>query len=164
VEDSDYFWGDLCRETITFVRNFVFDEINTLKIDPLMPYHDSHRPYVKFWFSSSAALNVETFCGLITEANQDRLVEEGGACIVYTHLAFGFCQDGRLNPRFAELMRRLAQMPGWFVPASTLLEYIGEHRGWQSVDGNRRALHRMERKWLMQKIKRGRSEENYHFP
>ena len=37
MENSAYFWGDLCKETITFVRNFVFTDINTLKMDPLMP-------------------------------------------------------------------------------------------------------------------------------
>jgi len=155
AENSAYFWGDLCRETITFVRNFVFSDINTLKMDPLMPYHDSMRPYVPYWFSASAGQNVEGFCRLLNERNQDRLLEEGGACIAYTHLAFGFYRDGKLNPRFVELMRRLAGLQGWFVPVSTLLEYIGERRGWQKVNGNMHLLSRMQWRWLLQKIKRG---------
>ena len=157
IETSPYFWGDICQQTITFVRNFVFNEINTLKSDPLMPYHDPRRPYVPFWFSSSAAKNVDAFCSLLSEANQDRLVEEGGACIVYTHLGFRFYRDGRLNQRFIELMRRLARLSGWFVPASTLLTYIGEQRGWQRVDaGTRGVLSQMQRKWLLQKLGRGK--------
>jgi hypothetical protein len=155
MDGSDYFWGDLCRETITFVRNFVFTDINTLKMDPLMPYHDSRKPYVPYWFSASAGINVEEFCQLLNERNQDRLLEEGGACIAYTHLAFGFYRDGQLNPRFVELMRRLAGLPGWFVPVSTLLDYVGERKGWQKVDNNRQALSRMQWRWLLQKIKRG---------
>ena len=106
AENSAYFWGDLYRETITFVRNFVFTDINTMKMDPLMPYHDSRKPYVPYWFSASAGINVEEFCQLLNERNQDRLLEEGGACIAYSHLAFGFYRDGQLNPRFVELMRR----------------------------------------------------------
>ena len=140
MENSDYFWGDLCGETITFVRNFVFTDINTLKMDPLMPYHDSQRTYVPYWFSASAGLEVEEYCRLLNERNQDKLLEEGGACIAYTHLAFGFYRDGRLNPRFVELMRRLAGLPGWFVPVSTLLDYIGERRGWLKVGDDRHIL------------------------
>jgi hypothetical protein len=155
MEDSAYFWGDVCRETITFVRNFVFNDINTLKMDPLMPYHDSWRPYVPYWFSASSGQNVEGFCRLLNERNQDRLMEEGGACIAYTHLAFGFYRDGQLNPRFVELMRRLAGLPGWFVPVSTLLDFIGERRGWQMVGDDRHALSGMQWRWLLQKIKRG---------
>jgi hypothetical protein len=155
TEGSAYFWGDVCRNTITFVRNFVFNDINTLKMDPLMPYHDSLRPYVPYWFSASAGLDVEEFCRLLNERNQDRLLEEGGACIAYTHLAFGFYRDGQLNPRFVELMRRLAGLPGWFVPASTLLDYIGERRGWQKVGDDRHTLSGMQWRWLLQKIKRG---------
>jgi len=37
-ESSPYFWGDLCKEYITYVRNFVFSDINTLKCCPYMPY------------------------------------------------------------------------------------------------------------------------------
>ena len=155
MENSDYFWGDLCGETITFVRNFVFTDINTLKMDPLMPYHDSQRTYVPYWFSASAGLEVEESCRLLNERNQDKLLEEGGACIAYTHMAFGFYRDGQLNPRFVELMRRLAGLPGWFVPVSTLLDYIGERRGWLKVGDDRHILSRMQWRWLLQKIKRG---------
>lgn len=158
IETSEYFWGDLCRETVTFVRNFVFNDINTLKNDLLMPYHDPQRPYVPFWFSSSAAHDVDMFCNLISEENQDRLIEEGGACIVYTHLAFGFYLDGKLNQRFVELMYRLAGMPGWFVPASTLLEHVGDHRGWQNAGENRKQLKQMSRRWLFDRVKRGNTE------
>ena len=45
-ESSKYFWGDLCKEYITYVRNFVFKDINTLKSCPFMPYQDLTKPYV----------------------------------------------------------------------------------------------------------------------
>jgi hypothetical protein len=156
VESSPYFWGDLCQSTVTFVRNMVFRDINTLKMDPLMPYHDPRRPYVPYWFSSSLATNVNRFCNLLSEANQDRLMEEGGACIVYTHLGFGFYRNGILNARFVELMSRLAGLPGWFVPVSELLGHVGDQRGWRDLTRSRKDLRRMERKWLLQKISRGK--------
>lgn len=153
--DSPYFWGDICRERITFVRNCVFPDINTLKSDPLMPYHDAHRPYVPYWFSSSSGSGISDFCRLISEENQDRLLAEGGACIVYTHFGSRFdlvgrspAMGGRMERRFVQLLRRLAGLPGWFVPASQLLRHIGDERGWGSVDGRRRSLHRMELRWL----------------
>jgi hypothetical protein len=154
-EDSIYFWGDLCQNTIKFVRNFVFNDINTLKMDPIMPYHDPRRPYVPYWFSSSVAAEINCFCNLISEANQDRLLEEGGACIAYAHLGARFYKDGELNPKFVALMRRMANLGGWFVPASTLLEYIGEHRGWQDLSHDRRLLPPMQWRWLQQKVRRG---------
>ena len=156
-EGGPYFWGDLCRDRIMYVRNLVFREINTLKVDPLMPYHDPRRPYVRYWFSSSDGASVPSFCRLISEANQDRLLEEGGACIAYTHFGNGFWRDSRLDPEFARLMRRLANLPGWFVPASRLLDYLGEVRGWQVVDEDRRKLDRMQWSWLLQKLRHGKS-------
>jgi len=152
-ESSSFFWGDLCLEKITYVRNLVFEEINTLKMDSLMPYHDPRRPYVPYWFSSSDGSGVDRFCHLISEANQDRLAAEGGACIVYTHLGSTFWEEGKLNQRFKSLMRRLSSLSGWFVPASTLLDYVGERRGWQTV-GDRKQLRRMQRTWLVQKTLR----------
>ena len=41
---------------------------------------------------------------------------EGGACIMYTHFASGFVHDGGLDPRFTELVTRLAGKNGSFVP------------------------------------------------
>jgi len=155
VEGSPYFWGDLCRERIEYVRNFSFPGVNTLKADPLMPYHDPRRPYVQFWFSSSQAPGVESFCALLRDEEQDRLVEEGGACIAYTHFGFGFAEDGRLDPRFARVVERLAGLPGWFVPASTLLDHLRGQPNWQPEPGIGR-LRALERRWLGSKLLRGR--------
>lgn len=37
---SEYFWGDICKSKIKYIKNYTFNDINTLKIDPLMPYID----------------------------------------------------------------------------------------------------------------------------
>lgn len=118
------FWGDVCRERIDYVRNFVFGDVNTLRSCPYMPYHDRDRPYVKYWFAATEGGDVKTFLDTLNEANQDRLAAEGGACIMYTHFGANFSAGGRLHPRFRSLMDRLSRLNGWFVPVSTLLDYL----------------------------------------
>jgi hypothetical protein len=145
---SDHFWGDVCQRRIKYVRNFVFEDINTLKMDPLMPYHDARRPYVRHWFSSSNGNDPEAFCRLISEANQDRLEEEGGACLVYTHLGVAF---HRLPSEFRRLMIRLSRKAGWFVPATPLLEHIGNERGWPEAGDDRSDLTRMQWRWAWER-------------
>jgi hypothetical protein len=153
IEGSPYFWGDICREKIRYVRNFVYSEIDTLKKCPFIPYHDPQRPYVNFWFASTEGAAVQSFNNTLAEENQDRLEAEGGACIMYTHFANGFYLDGRLDKRFESLIKRLAKKNGWFVPVSTLLDYLRERNGdYVITNSQRRAL---ERKWLLHKIQVG---------
>ena len=145
-----HFWGDECRRRIKYVRNLVFSDINTLKMDPLMPYHDPGRPYVRYWFSSSFGSSADGFCRLIRPENQDRLMEEGGACIVYTHLGSTFYP---FRSDFKDLVRRLGNLPGWFVPVTELLDYVGSQRGWCNVRDHKLLYHRMQWSWLLQKIR-----------
>jgi hypothetical protein len=150
IEGDPYFWGDLCRQKIKYYRNFVFQDINTLKACPIMPYHDPLRPYVNYWFASSDGNRLPRFNECVAEAAQDRLEAEGGACIMYTHFACGFYQNGKLEPRFQQLMTRLSQKNGWFVPVATLLDYLlAANRQHQMTDRERRHL---ERKWLWNKV------------
>src|SRR5262249_9797816 len=128
VPVSKYFWGDLCRSHIRFVRNFVFDEVNLERINPTLPYHDHRKPFVNYWFSSSEGGDVEKFRKTLGESNQDRLAEESGICIMYTHFASGFVSEGNVDPVFKRLMRRLAAFNGWFVPVSELLEFLLQGR------------------------------------
>ena len=151
VESSELFWGDLCKRHIKYVRNFVYPGINTLKACPYMPYFDEKRPFVNYWFASSEGGYCRAFCKTISEENQDRLEEEGGACIMYTHFSFpDFYQDGRLNPEFTRLVERLRRKSGWFVPVSRLLDHILEKRGPYTISNRERA--RLERRWLAKKL------------
>ncbi len=152
---SPYFWGDLCRDRITYVRNFVFREINLLRVNPTMPYADPRRPYVPYWFSSCEGGSVGSFNELLSLKNQERLESEGGVCIVYTHFAKGFVEDGRVNAKTTELLERLSARKGWFVPVSELLDYL---RMQQSVD-TLAAPERigMELKWFWSKLLHGTS-------
>jgi hypothetical protein len=149
--DSPQFWGDICSGRIKYVRNFVFEDINTLKMDALMPYHDARRPYVRYWFSASNGDDPEAFCRLLSEANQDRLEAEGGACIVYTHFGLAF---HRLPATFRRLVTRLSLKPGWFEPATPILDYIGNHRGCPVVGEQRAELNRMQWRWAWERSAR----------
>jgi hypothetical protein len=138
---------------VKYVRNFVFADIDTLRACPEMPYHDPDKPYVNYWFASSEGLDVASFVTTLAEANQDRLAEQGGACIMYTHFAYGFSRDGVPDRRFAQLIRRLAGMNGWFVPVRTLLDFLLETKGRHELSpGERR---RLEWRWLWHKARVG---------
>lgn len=152
---SPLFWGDVCRDKITYVRNFVFADINTLRVCPYMPYHDRNRPFVNHWFASAEGGEVRTFTATLSAANQDRLVAEGGACIMYTHLAAGFFERGRLQPQFRALMERLSRLNGWFVPVSTLLDHLRQTRQPRVISDRERR--RLETRWLWEKVWRGTS-------
>jgi hypothetical protein len=147
------FWGDVCRERVRYVRNFTFRDVNTLAACPTMPYHDPARPYVRSWFASSEGADVRAFTACLSEANQDRLEAERGACIMYTHFASGFVDNGRIEPQFERLMRRLAAKNGWFVPTVTLLDTLAS---WQvDVPISHAQRDQLERRWLRSKIRVG---------
>ena len=158
VPGHPLFWGDLCKAQIKYVRNFVFARINTLEACPHMPYHDPLRPFVNYWYASSEASNAEKMVRLLAQPNQDQLVAEGGACIVYTHFAHGYVRNGVLDPDFRRLMTRLSKLNGWFVPVSTLLDHLLAVRGATSTseaaisDAGRTEL---ERRWLWDKLRSG---------
>jgi hypothetical protein len=152
-EGDPHFWGDLCRERVKYVRNFVFQDVDTLAAVPWMPYHDPARPFVRYWFAASDGHDVHAFLERLGEANQDRLEASGGACLMFAHFGHGFVDGGRLVPRFVTLMERLARRNGWFVPVTTLLDHLLAQRPTPTVTGAQRAA--MERRWLFQKIRYG---------
>jgi hypothetical protein len=156
VHGDPLFWGDLCRKHVRYIRNFVYREINTLKVCPEMPYHDPARPYANYWFASSDGAVISSFCKLLSDKKQDCLEREGGLCIVYTHFAFGFCKKGKIDTEFARLMKSLSKRDGWFVPATTILDYLREQPGWaKNISPSR--VRELEWKWLITKLLHGSS-------
>jgi hypothetical protein len=93
---------------------------------------------------------------LLDARRQDRLVAEGGACIAYTHFGFGFFKNGLLNPEFRDVISRLARLGGWFVPASTLLDYLRRQPFWKE-ELTARARSAMQYRWLCSKLIHGTS-------
>jgi hypothetical protein len=155
VNGHPSFWGDVCRERIRYCRNFVYADINTLRMNPWMPYTDPERPYVRSWYSSSEGHKAPAFLKTLQDTNQDRLEAEGGACIMYTHFGHGYVRDGKLTPEFRRTMERLSRKNGWFVPVSTLLDFLAQSHGVTTLSPKIRS--RIETRWLWEKLFRGTS-------
>jgi hypothetical protein len=131
--DSPYFWGDICKNKTSYIRLWGTSDINTLKFNPSMPYHDVNKPFVNYWFSFSDGYNVYFFNKLLSAANVKKLVKERGICIVYTHFAAGFCKKNPNNGMYilnSDTKRELSylsrQKEGWFAPVSDILDRLLE--------------------------------------
>jgi hypothetical protein len=106
---------------------------------------------VNAWFASTEGPTAPSFIASLSDARQEQLEEEGGACIMYTHFACGFQEDGALNPEFRKRMERLAARGGWFVPVSMLLDHLATERGVHRITPAERG--KLERQWLWHKVK-----------
>lgn len=127
---SEYFWGDIAKQHLRYIRNFTFNGINTLHFDPKMPYRIRRKEtYSNLWFSSSDGRTLTEMNRLLDPDNVDALEQEGGVSIVYTHFASGFVDaKGHLDTVFKRQMEYLAAKDGWFVPVTTLLDHIAIDR------------------------------------
>ena len=129
--ESPYFWGDIAKQRIQFVRRFSFSEINLYAVVPAMPYRLADKPYVNYWFPTANGNRVVEFEQLLTKENIDRLEREGGVCLVYAHLGSGsFNKNGGVDPRFEARIKELVSHDGWFVPASQILEFLMKQPSW----------------------------------
>jgi hypothetical protein len=123
---SASFWGDAFKQHIDYARNLTFDESDTLRVDPRMPYEVRKKSqYSNFWFSSTDGHTVDEFRRAIDPRRIDRLEADGGVCIMYTHFASGFVRpDERVDPVVEERLRSLASRNGWFAPVSAILDHL----------------------------------------
>lgn len=151
VPGSPYFWGDLAEQHITYVRNFTFEDINTLKKNPSMPYHIQDKPYINFWFSASEGSDRESFNELLSRENLDQLEKENGVSIVYTHFGKGFVEDGRLNEKTKERLKDLASRNGYFVPVSEVMLILRARKKYDGSIPLKEAL-RMQIRWMLEKV------------
>jgi hypothetical protein len=157
VEGSPYWWGDLCARYITYARNLTYNHINTAAVNPSMPYRDPARPLAPWWFSCSDAEDADEFAELLEPRNQERLEEEGGICIVATHLGKRFYVGGRIHSLFEERIRQVARRPGWFTPVGPLLDWMRSQRKQDTLPKNE--WRRMQWRWLTDSaLRRARRE------
>jgi len=131
VEKSPYFWGDLAQERIVYMRVpfHTLRVVNTLGVNPSMPFRDARRPYVNYWFSNSDGSDCQRFNTLLSAANVAKLKRERGACLVYTHFAKGFARrrGGRyeLDSGFVGVIRHLvSHKNAWFPTGSQFLDRL----------------------------------------
>ena len=147
VEGSPYWWGDLCARHVVYARNLTFNHINTVSVNPSIPYRDAARPLAKWWFSSSDADDAAAFAELIRPESQERLERDGGVCIVATHFGKRFYDGERIHPLFEERIRMLSRRAGWFVPVGQLLDCLREQREGEFLPP--REWRRMQWQWAI---------------
>tara|TARA_B100001057_G_C22871531_1_gene959201 strand:- start:5249 stop:6226 length:978 start_codon:yes stop_codon:yes gene_type:complete len=124
IEGSNYFWGDLHKQHISYSRNYEIDNLNTYKVCK-MPYYDNkYSKYSNKWFASTFAPNQIMFKHQVNKESIDKLEEEGGICILYTHLGY-FYKNGKVDSHFKKIIEYIgAKNTGLFVPVSEVLKII----------------------------------------
>jgi hypothetical protein len=128
---SEYFWGDICRSQFDYVRsNVFFQDLNTLKCNPFIPYSSPDTPCVKYWFDASNGQDAACFDSILSERNVAMLKKEHGCAILYTHFGKGGFVN-RTNGAFhldggvARHLRSIAgDANGWYVPVSVMLDRL----------------------------------------
>ncbi|MBM3286729.1 MAG: hypothetical protein FJY88_05190 [Candidatus Eisenbacteria bacterium] len=127
---SPYFWGDLCKERIAYVRCFEFSDRSLLESDRWTPYHDPQKPYVNFWFSANGggALGIDA-ADEVVRRRIHRWEESGALILVSAHLAQGLVRDGKPHPGLARTLRLLSESAGWFAPVGEILDHVRSQRG-----------------------------------
>ena len=87
---------------------------------------------------------------MLSPANQDRLEQEGGACIMYTHFGHGFVEDQKARFPFFRVDEALEpEKNGWYVPVSTLLDHLARRRGPVQIGAHER--NRLQNRWFVAK-------------
>jgi hypothetical protein len=159
-EDSGYFWGDLSQRYLSYVRGFTFDTVNLWRVTPHVCYRDSRTPWVRQWFITADADNVEEFVQLLSEPRQEELERDGGVCIVSTHLGKGFVRGGQVEKRVEKIFRSMAKRDGWFAPVSAILDHLSANGMVTSIgDAERR---RLEWCWLLHSLRRRLKRRSYY--
>jgi hypothetical protein len=130
-EGAPSFWGDIVRSQFDYVRLpfHTIDDVNTLRVNPSMPFSDQRRPWVRRWFASSDGSEVLRFVRLLSASNVAQLERDRGACVIYTHFAKRFVRRRGdrwiLDAEFVGTVKRVTSNRGaWFTTVSSLLDRL----------------------------------------
>lgn len=159
LPESPYFWGDLAKQHLSFVRSFTFTGLNLLKTNIPLVYHNKRTPWVNSWFISCDAENVEEFNLLLATKNQESLEQGGGLCILSTHFGKGFVANDQVHPTTKRLLEELSRRNCWFAPVSEILEFYVGQFGIQKV--SQRQLLSLELKWFFDSVRRRLKRKQY---
>ncbi len=102
---SPYFWGDLCRQRLRYIRLLRTRRINTLAANPSMPYFEREKPLVPGWFSATK----RSFREATSVEALDELERDWGVCVLYQYMCRHVDNStGNVLPSFAAAAERLA--------------------------------------------------------
>ncbi|MGH7467507.1 MAG: hypothetical protein ACRENP_05920 [Longimicrobiales bacterium] len=152
VEDSPFWWGDVCSDHIDYVLNLTFDDVNLARINPSMPYQDPTRPWVRQWFSGSEAQTCIEFNQLLRPDRQEKLEREAGYSVVATSFARGFVRGNVLDRLARKRLESMAARGGWFVTVSTLLDHLRARRSDVCIGADE--WNRMQWKWARDVVRK----------
>lgn len=127
--ESPYYWADIAAERLSYIRLFAFRHLNGMQIPPARPFQDAAKQLNPLFFNTSDAPNIKCFNKLVNRASIDKLRKDKGWAIISTHLGKGFYRNNKLNPEFEKSIEYLRSLPGWYVPASQLLDFIKAEKG-----------------------------------
>jgi hypothetical protein len=138
--NSPYYWGDVCRDRIRYVRLFRTRNPDTLAENPSMPYFEASKPFVRSWFTATK----RSFADCTTPHALARLKKHNGLTVLYQYLHRYYDPDtGKVEPGFRVDAERLAADTGiWKATVSTVMTRL---RALQGVFG----LWRGNRAWLV---------------
>ena len=128
-KDSEYFWGDLHKNYITYIRNHELRNVDTLAADPSTPYVDPNRQqYANYWFSCTFAPNQDVFARAFTNKRLQKLSKCNGTSIISTHLGY-YNINGNIDNRFKTIIQDLCyRHSARFLPVTSLLNQRAEER------------------------------------
>jgi len=129
IRTSNHFWGDLHKKIIKYSRNYEIDDINTYKKNKYMPYKDKrYDEFCNYWYSSTFAPNQWMFNDIVTKKSIDKLENEGGVCILYTHLGY-YYKNGQVDQGFKEMITYIGKKKtGLFLPVSDVLDLLNKNK------------------------------------
>lgn len=126
---SPYYWSDIAAQRLSYMRAFAYRRLNGRHIFPGRPFIDSLKLQTPILFNTADAPNVNAFNKLVNPESLEKLHQQGGWAIVSTHFGKGFCRNNKLNEDFEKTIRYLADIPGWYVPVSRLLDHLVSNQG-----------------------------------
>ena len=103
-ESSPYYWADICRDHIRYIRLYRTRSLNVLSKNPSMPFHDARFPAVRYWYSASGQ-NLELL-GRLTQERLDRVAREDGLILHYTHSSWFVDDPASHSPTLLATARR----------------------------------------------------------
>ena len=149
--ESPYYWSDVADERISYMRAFTFRRLNGAGISPGRPYLNLKKQKNTLFFNTTDAPDVLAFNKLVNPSSIDKLRKQNGWAIVTTHLGKGFYWNNRIDPEFKEYMEYMATLPGWFVPASQLLDFLKKESAGSEIHTIERL--RMEYSHVLDRVK-----------
>lgn len=124
---SPYYWGDLCRERVRYIRLLRTRNLDTLAANPAMPYFEREKPFVNGWFSATK----RSFRDATATVALDALESAWGLTVLYQYLCRYFDPATR-RPQvdfLADAARLASRSRVWKAPTGVILDRLRTLQG-----------------------------------